>query len=162
VAGVSLLTVALFHTPIARLLGDDRPQPVGFGPHLLHCLLMACTRCKECGFGRMKRFRRFGKRGACFQSSGTVLGQLGLLVVHPGGFALGGGMDYRTVNWEPFSSYLSFSTVMADFCGKARDWAVLRGGGGTVPGISRSIRPPHSFCFKCFVAISRRHFANVC
>src|SRR6266404_5681692 len=141
VAGVSLLTVALFHTPIARLLGDDRLN-LWLWAAPLALFINGFYQVQGVWFGRMKRFRRVAT-ARVFQSSGTVLGQLGLLVVHPGGFALVGGW---IIGQSIGTLFLVSQLLYCDgrFLWRARDWAVLREAVGRYRNFP-IYKAPHSF-----------------
>ena len=57
VAGVSLLMVALFHTPVARLLGDERLR-LWLWAAPVALFVNGMYQVQGVWFGRMKRFRR--------------------------------------------------------------------------------------------------------
>ncbi len=160
VAGVSLLTVALFHTPIARLLGDDRLNLwLWAAPFAL--FINGLYQVQGVWFGRMKRFRRLAT-GRVFQSSGTVLGQLGLLVVHPGGFALvGGWIIGQSIGTLFLVSQLLYSD--GRFLWRARNWAVLREAMGRYRNFP-IYKAPHSFVSNAssqLVVVILRMFADL-
>ncbi len=160
VAGVSLLTVALFHTPIARLLGDDRLNLwLWAAPFAL--FINGLYQVQGVWFGRMKRFRRLAT-GRVFQSSGTVLGQLGLLVVHPGGFALvGGWIIGQSIGTLFLVSQLLYSD--GRFLWRARNWAVLREAVGRYRNFP-IYKAPHSFVSNAssqLVVVILRMFADL-
>jgi O-antigen/teichoic acid export membrane protein/SAM-dependent methyltransferase len=141
VAGVSLLIVAFFHSPIATLLGDDRLRlwlwaaPVALFVNGLYQV-------QGVWFGRMKRFRRLAS-ARVLQSSGTVVAQLGLLLVHSGGFALvGGWIIGQSIGTLFLVSQLFYSD--GRFLWQARDWAVLRDAVGRYRNFP-IYKAPHSF-----------------
>src|ERR1700686_564818 len=72
VAGVSLLMVALFHTPVARLLGDERLR-LWLWAAPVALFVNGMYQVQGVWFGRMKRFRSLAT-ARVLQSSGTVLG----------------------------------------------------------------------------------------
>ncbi len=84
IALLSLLLVPMLHSPVARMLGDDRLRlwlwvvPLALFVNGLYQVL-------GLWYGRMKRFRHLAVARVS-QSLATVIGQLGLLAVHPGGF----------------------------------------------------------------------------
>ena len=89
ICGVSIFLVAWLNSGIARLLGDPRLEvwlwcaPVAIFVNSLYSILCVW-------YGRMKRFHKVAA-ARVGQSLGIILGQLALLYVHPGGFALVGG-----------------------------------------------------------------------
>jgi lipopolysaccharide exporter len=141
VAGVSLLLVALLHSPVARLLGDERlglwlwAAPLALFVNGLYQVLGVW-------FGRLKRFRRLAIARVC-QSLGTVLGQLGLLAVHPGGFALVGGW---VIGQSMGTLFLLFQLIYSDgrFLSQAWDWTVVRDAVGRYRNFP-IYKAPHSF-----------------
>jgi O-antigen/teichoic acid export membrane protein/SAM-dependent methyltransferase len=160
VAGVSLLTVALFHTPVARLLGDDRlnlwlwAAPVALFVNGLYQV-------QGVWFGRMKRFRSLaGAR--VIQSVGTVFAQLGLIVVHTGGFALVGGW---VIGQSIGTLFLLSQLFYRDgkFLWLARDWEVVRDAVGRYRNFPL-YKAPHSFVSNAssqLVIVILRMFADL-
>src|ERR1700730_14120774 len=141
VGGVSLLIVAFFHSPIALLLGDDRLR-LWLWAAPVALLINGLYQVQGVWFGRMKRFRRLAT-GRVLQSSGTVLGQLGLLVIHSGGCALVGGW---IIGQSIGSLFLLSQLFYSDgkFLWQARDWAVLREAVGRYRNFP-IYKAPHSF-----------------
>jgi lipopolysaccharide exporter len=89
ICGVACLLVALLHSAVAQLLGDPRLElwlwaaPVAILVNSLYSILGVW-------YGRMKRFQTVAT-ARVWQSIGIILGQIMLLYIHPGGFALVGG-----------------------------------------------------------------------
>lgn len=123
ISAFSLLLVMLFRASIARLLGDAHLNlwlwgaPVAVFVNGLYQVLGVW-------FGRMKRFKQLAIARVC-QALGTVLGQLGLLLVTTGGFALVGGWVFG----QAFGSLILVIQLFrgdARFISRARDWSVVR------------------------------------
>lgn len=123
ITGTSILLVALCHSTVARLLGDARldlwlwAAPIAIFVNALYSVLVVW-------YGRMKRFRKLAA-ARVWQSVAIILGQLALLIIRPGGFALVGGW----VLGQTFGTLIL--VVQLFYCdGKfiflARDWAVVR------------------------------------
>jgi lipopolysaccharide exporter len=123
ICGISLLLVALFHSAVARLLGDAKlglwlwGAPLALFVNALYSVLGVW-------YGRMKRFKDLATVRVC-QSLAIIFGQLVLLTIRPGGFALVGGWVLgQTVGT------LLLVVQLLYFDGKfillARDWAVVR------------------------------------
>jgi O-antigen/teichoic acid export membrane protein/SAM-dependent methyltransferase len=89
ICGISLLLVAWLHSAVASLLGDPRLSvwlwcaPAAIFANSLYSILCVW-------YGRMKRFHKVAA-ARVWQSLGIILGQLALLYIRPGGFALVGG-----------------------------------------------------------------------
>jgi len=159
-AGISLLLVALFHTPVARLLGDERLRlwlwaaPVALFVNGLYQV-------QGVWFGRMKRFRHVAT-ARVLQSVGTVLGQLGLLVIHSGGFALVGGW----VIGQSIGTFFLLTQILyndGSFLWHARNWAVLREAVGKYRNFP-IYKAPHSFVSNAssqLVIVILRMFADL-
>jgi O-antigen/teichoic acid export membrane protein/2-polyprenyl-3-methyl-5-hydroxy-6-metoxy-1,4-benzoquinol methylase len=160
VAGISLLLVALFHAPVARLLGDDRLN-LWLWAAPLALFINGLYQVQGVWFGRMKRFRRVAT-ARVFQSSGIVLGQLGLLVVHPGGFALVGGW----IIGQSIGSFCLLSQLLYSdgrFLWQARDWALVREAVGRYRNFPM-YKAPHSFISNAssqLVIVILRMFADL-
>jgi O-antigen/teichoic acid export membrane protein/SAM-dependent methyltransferase len=160
VAGVSLVMVASFHTPVARLLGDDRlnlwlwAAPVAL-------FINGLYQVQGVWFGRMKRFRRVAM-ARVLQSLGIVLGQLGLLAVHPGGFALvGGWIIGQSIGSLFLLSQLFYSD--GSFLWQARNWAIIREAVGKYRNFP-IYKAPHSFVSNAssqLVIVILRMFADL-
>jgi lipopolysaccharide exporter len=119
---ISLLLVALFHSAVAKLLGDARlglwlwGAPIALFVNALYSVLGVW-------YGRMKRFQKLATARVC-QALGIILGQLALLSIHSGGFALVGGW----VLGQTFgASVLLVQLFYYDgkFLLQARDWTVV-------------------------------------
>jgi O-antigen/teichoic acid export membrane protein/2-polyprenyl-3-methyl-5-hydroxy-6-metoxy-1,4-benzoquinol methylase len=160
VAGLSLLIVALFHSPIARLLGDDRLRLWLWAAPLAQ-FVNGLYQVQGVWFGRMKRFRRVAA-ARVFQSTGTVIGQLGLLMVHSGGFALVGGW----IIGQSIGTFFLLSQLFyrdGRFLWKARDWAMLREAVGRYRNFP-IYKAPHSFVSNAssqLVIVILRMFASL-
>jgi lipopolysaccharide exporter len=89
ISGISFIVVALFHSSVARLLGDAKlglwlwGAPIALFVNALYSILGVW-------YGRMKRFQKLATARVC-QSLAIILCQLVLLTIRPGGFALVGG-----------------------------------------------------------------------
>jgi lipopolysaccharide exporter len=123
ITGTSILLVALCHSAVARLLGDARldlwlwAAPVAIFVNALYSILVVW-------YGRMKRFRKLAA-ARVWQSVAIIFGQLALLTVRPGGFALVGGWVLgQTIGTLILVVQLFYFD--AKFIFLARDWAVVR------------------------------------
>ena len=160
VAGVSLLMVALFHTPVARILGDERLR-LWLWAAPVALFVNGMYQVQGVWFGRMKRFRRLAI-ARVLQSLGTVVGQLGLLLVHSGGFALVGGW---VIGQFIGSVSLLFQLCFRDgsFLWQARDWAAIREAVGKYRNFP-VYKAPHSFVSNAssqLVIVILRMFADL-
>jgi O-antigen/teichoic acid export membrane protein/SAM-dependent methyltransferase len=121
--GFSLFVVALFHSTVARLLGDAKlglwlwGAPLALFVNALYSVLGVW-------YGRMKRFQTMATARVC-QSLAIILCQLDLLTIGPGGFALVGGW----ILGQTFGS-LILVVLLFYFDGKfvwqARNWLMVR------------------------------------
>jgi lipopolysaccharide exporter len=123
ISGISLLVVALFHSAVARLLGDANLDlwlwgaPIALFVNALYSVLSVW-------FGRMKRFQKLATARAC-QSLAIIFGQLVLLTIRPGGFALVGGW----VLGQTFGTLILVVQLFyydGKFVWQARDWTIVR------------------------------------
>ncbi len=123
ITGVSLVLVAFLHTAVGRLLGDPQlglwlwGAPIALFVNALYSVLAVW-------YGRMKRFHKLAAARVGLAVS-TILGQLALLSIHPGGFALVGGWVLgQTIG----TLILLVQLVYLDgaFVVRARDWTVVR------------------------------------
>src|SRR5579872_1263244 len=160
VAGLSLVVVALFHSPVARLLGDERLRLWLWAAPLAQ-FINGLYQVQGVWFGRMKRFRSVAT-ARVFQAAGTAIAQLALLLVRSGGFALVGGW---IIGQSMGSLYLLSQLVYNDgkFLWQARDWAVVR----RSVGLYRNFpiyKAPHSFVSNAssqLVIVILRMFADL-
>ncbi|HEV7968631.1 MAG TPA: oligosaccharide flippase family protein [Candidatus Acidoferrales bacterium] len=123
ISGLSLLLVALFPSAVARLLGDARlgvwlwGAPIALFVNALYSILCVW-------YGRMKRFQKLAT-ARVLQSAGIIFGQLALLTIRPGGFALVGGW----VLGQTFGTLILVVQLFyhdGKFVLLARDWKVVR------------------------------------
>jgi O-antigen/teichoic acid export membrane protein len=123
ICGISFLLVALFHSGVARLLGDAQQglwlwaAPVALFVNALYSILCVW-------FGRMKRFRKTVSTRV-WQSLAIISGQLALLHFSRGGFALVGGWVLgQTIG----TIILAVRFIHDDgkFVWQVRDWTVVR------------------------------------
>ena len=123
ICAVSFLLVAALHSSVANLLGDPQlglwlwGAPLAIFVNSLYSILGVW-------YGRMKRFHNLAT-ARVWQSLAIILGQLGLLYVHPGGFALVGGWVLgQTVG----TGILVVQLFHYDrkFLLAARNWSVVR------------------------------------
>ena len=123
ITGTSILLVALCHSAVARLLGDPRlglwlwAAPIAIFVNALYSIVVVW-------YGRMKRFRTLAA-ARVWQSVAIILGQLALLALRPGGFALVGGW----VLGQTFGTLILVVQLFyrdGKFIFLARDWAVVR------------------------------------
>jgi O-antigen/teichoic acid export membrane protein len=123
ICGVSLVLVALLHTSVGRLLGDAQlsvwlwAAPLAIFVNSLYSILGVW-------YGRMKRFQKLAT-ARVWQSVGIILGQLALLYVHPGGFALVGGWVLgQTLG--TMILVVQFFYFDGRFVMDSRDWGMVR------------------------------------
>jgi O-antigen/teichoic acid export membrane protein/SAM-dependent methyltransferase len=160
VAGVSFVMVALFHNPAARLLGDERLR-LWLWAAPVALFVNGMYQVQGVWFGRMKRFRRLAI-ARVLQSLGTVVGQLGLLLVHSGGFALVGGWIIGQ-SIGSISLFLQLFYSDGSFLWHARDRATI----GEAVGKYRNFpiyKAPHSFVSNAssqLVIVILRMFADL-
>ena len=123
ISGMSLAVVAVFHSSMARHLGDERLRVWLWGLPLA-LFVNGLYQVLSLWYGRMKRFRRVATARVC-QSLGVVAGQLGLLAIRPGAFALIAGW---ILGQSLGTLILVFQIIYFDggFLLAARDWAMIR------------------------------------
>src|SRR5579863_868189 len=123
ICGISFLLVALFHSDVARLLGDAQlglwlwAAPLAIFVNALYSILCVW-------FGRVKRFRKTASTRV-WQSLAIILGQLAFLHFSRGGFALVGGW----VLGQTVGTLILTARFLYDdgaFVWRARDWAMVR------------------------------------
>jgi lipopolysaccharide exporter len=123
ICGLSLLLIGLFHSDVARLLGDAQlgrwlwAVPLALFVNALYSILCVW-------FGRVKRFRKTASTRV-WQSLAIILGQLALLHFHRGGSALIGGW----VLGQTVGTFILAARFLYDdgkFVWRSRDWAMVR------------------------------------
>ncbi len=123
ICGVSLVLVASLHSSIGKLLGDPHlglwlwGAPFAIFVNSLYSILGVW-------YGRMKRFHKLAT-ARVWQSMGIILGQLALLHVHPGGFALVGGWVLGQTLGTAIL-VVQFFYYDGRFVRMARDWRTVR------------------------------------
>jgi len=123
IAVLSFVLVAFFHSNVAQLLGDARLGLWLWGAPLA-LLINGLYSIMGVWYGRMKRFQKTAT-ARVWQSLGIILGQLALLYVHPGGFALVGGW----VLGQAFGTLIllvQFFYYDGKFVAAAHDWRTVR------------------------------------
>lgn len=123
ISGISFFIVALFHSSVARLLGDAKLGLWLWGAPLA-LFVNAIYSVLGVWYGRMKRFQKLATARVC-QSLAIIFAQLVLLTIRPGGFALVGGW---VVGQTVGSLILVVQLFYYDgkFIWQARDWSVIR------------------------------------
>jgi O-antigen/teichoic acid export membrane protein len=121
--GISFVLVALFHSYVARLLGDPRlglwlwAAPIAIFVNALYSIVGVW-------FGRMKRFQKLATTRV-WQSLAIISFQLAFLVFSPGGFALVGGW----VLGQTIGTLILVAQLLnydGRFLLAVRDWRVVR------------------------------------
>jgi O-antigen/teichoic acid export membrane protein/SAM-dependent methyltransferase len=123
ISGVCLGLVAAFHSPIARLLGDERLRA------WLWCVPLALFvtglyQVLSLWYARMKRFRRLAIIRVA-QAVGIVAAQLGLLAIRPGAFALVAGW-FLGQTFGTLLLILQLGYYDGKFLLQARNWKMIR------------------------------------
>src|SRR3984957_10019871 len=85
ICGISFFIVALFHSSVARLLGDAKLGMWLWGAPIA-LFVNAIYSVVGVWFGRMNRFQKLATARVC-QSLAIIFAQLVLLTIRPGGFA---------------------------------------------------------------------------
>ena len=160
ITGICLGLVVIFHSPIARLLGDERLRvwlwcvPLALFVNGLYQVL-------SLWYARMKRFRQLAV-ARVFQSLGIVAGQLGLLAIRPGAFALVAGW-FVGQTLGTLLLVIQVSYCDGKFLVQARDWKMILQAAGKYSNFP-AYKAPNSFISNAasqLVVVILRLFSNL-